>query len=311
MAVPQQNEISPPKFQLLDLPGELRNHIFKLALTNDDPLMCTATTENGKFKPLIYTQEQYETIHASITHEKSAGILNLQHMTFNQLKFVNRQLYNETNGLELQINTIRFSGLKDDGLHAADDLFLFRAAMAPNRVSWLKRVTVKANCKFFHGDGTCDVGELMPLLTFCNDNPYVEFRYAVRCCLHTERCDDNLTDFFTFGALLWIGLRDDTNIEGELIPAPSSLEDDEVALARTWRTYPGMEQLLQSVRNFAAVPNCARVNEKSFHSCYYGLDPRKKVRSYPQKQQAAWLKFAKLWYEEGIRPGLYGNLHSC
>ncbi|KAF2122014.1 hypothetical protein BDV96DRAFT_593954 [Lophiotrema nucula] len=120
--------------RLLKIPSELRNRIFKFALTYDDPLVCRIDgTEVQCSKLCRNLAKAIEPSIKSMTPEEAAKVLPIRmKLTYNasccpklypsdndedeanQLKYVCRQLYQETRGLELELNTIVFVSPKDD-----------------------------------------------------------------------------------------------------------------------------------------------------------------------------------------------------
>jgi hypothetical protein len=79
----------------LDLPAEIRNHIYALALTAADDLYMRSALgmSRAKQKPRV------------INH-------GIEGRDFNQIKFVSRQIFAETAGLEVQFNRIIFYSAK-------------------------------------------------------------------------------------------------------------------------------------------------------------------------------------------------------
>jgi hypothetical protein len=65
----------------------------------------------------------------------------------NQLKFICKQLYAETAGLEVKFNSIVFAEADRAG-KSAEELFLeFIQAMTPGKISWLSTVIIESDAR--------------------------------------------------------------------------------------------------------------------------------------------------------------------
>jgi hypothetical protein len=103
----------------LNLPGELRNAIYELVLHEPDGLQYVDCASN---KPILKTRDRPAT-------------------SSNQLKFVNRQLYQETPGLELLHNVVAL--VPDSASSTAGEQFLsFTSTLSVRKSIWLTRVTL-------------------------------------------------------------------------------------------------------------------------------------------------------------------------
>ncbi|KAI4953036.1 hypothetical protein J4E86_006575 [Alternaria arbusti] len=81
---------------LLKLPGELRNKIYELALSSPSPLY-------------LHSPEAPRQV---VRHSENLGALGTpspvkRYVEFNMLKYVNRQLYSETAGLDFKYNSFK------------------------------------------------------------------------------------------------------------------------------------------------------------------------------------------------------------
>ncbi|KAI4607599.1 hypothetical protein J4E83_009496 [Alternaria metachromatica] len=81
---------------LLKLPGELRNKIYELVLTSPSPLY-------------LHSPEAPRQV---VRHSENLGALGTpspvkRYVEFNMLKYVNRQLYSETAGLDFKYNSFK------------------------------------------------------------------------------------------------------------------------------------------------------------------------------------------------------------
>jgi hypothetical protein len=110
-------EVSSP---LLRLPGEIRNSILAFALHEKDGLHYSKISED---KSVLTSR---------------ADALD----SSNQLKFVSRQLYEETAGLELRYNKVNF--LSDSERGTAGEQFLrFTRMLGASKISWLSSLSLR------------------------------------------------------------------------------------------------------------------------------------------------------------------------
>lgn len=159
---------------LLNLPPELRNIIIEHALTSSTRAL--QFNASSKQKPIFEDAP---------THE------------FNQLKYVCKQLYTETAGLEIKYNALRFELPEDDAYALAriqnyidsgfdKDLFAhirttsfppFLYTCAPSRLPWLREViiTIRKPARYSLSQPTVD--RLLSLTRFARDNPWVKITY--------------------------------------------------------------------------------------------------------------------------------------
>ncbi|KAF2445967.1 hypothetical protein P171DRAFT_277164 [Karstenula rhodostoma CBS 690.94] len=99
------NDITSP---LLQLPGELRNHIYEFAPTTSRPLVTYISTGN-RTRPVLYLppdEKHPEIADHSITPPTTERSCDHDHQrhSYNQLKLANKQIFHETKGLELKFN---------------------------------------------------------------------------------------------------------------------------------------------------------------------------------------------------------------
>jgi hypothetical protein len=134
----------------------------------------------------------------------------------NQIKFVCRQLYVETAGLELKYNCIRFGG--PDGTYSdrnPSELFVdFLQQCNPRKSRWIERVIIRRG----YGRGSIlDLTErfrtLLLLVDFCQSHPQAVVHYVARAFTYRENlqasCDKNTCAllFLFHGASLSLALR--------------------------------------------------------------------------------------------------------
>lgn len=140
----QTTEISSP---FLRLPSEIRNRIYELALTAPRSLVADMATSN-RTRPVLYlppNEDHPEIADHAVSPGTTERACDDQSHSFNQLKLVNKQLYYETKGLELQYNDIRIIDPTSDS-SSMDDLFrdfrFFVAHMSPSRRAWLSSSSI-------------------------------------------------------------------------------------------------------------------------------------------------------------------------
>lgn len=91
---------------LLRIPGEIRNRIYEFALASPDGLYYNRTIEFESWKPVLYTLKNEEKpVLYTLQNEDWSDPETSKHRIdnvweYNQLKYVNRQLYTETAGIE-------------------------------------------------------------------------------------------------------------------------------------------------------------------------------------------------------------------
>ncbi|KAF1944321.1 hypothetical protein EJ02DRAFT_98722 [Clathrospora elynae] len=144
-------------FPFLRLPGELRNRICEYSLTTTEVLQFTE--HRGKARLLDPANKVKD---------------------FNKLKYVCRQLYKETAGLEVKFNTvvIRFDFSSSPKREPARIFGTFLTTCAPSKVSWFADIILKSS---HSGHNLNDLLEpashIFPVATFCRMNPHVKIRY--------------------------------------------------------------------------------------------------------------------------------------
>ncbi|KAF1916022.1 hypothetical protein BDU57DRAFT_538363 [Ampelomyces quisqualis] len=113
-------------FNLLQLPPELRNTIYEMALTFDKSLHLLLDVISGsKWSRLL-------------THPHISS--RLGPTEFNQLKYVNKQLYSEVALLELKFSDL-VAIISDDN-HPAEVFMQWLSVLHPRKLAWIKTVTL-------------------------------------------------------------------------------------------------------------------------------------------------------------------------
>ncbi|KAJ4301689.1 hypothetical protein N0V90_003782 [Kalmusia sp. IMI 367209] len=161
----------------LALPGELRNRIIQYALTSPSQT--------------LYYNHHHD--HAHSNHKPLfTGPTGRE---FNQLKYVCRQLYAETAGLEIKYNTLRFELPEDDADTLAriqnstdngDDAlnacprtsfppFLYQCSRA--RLAWVRGIVITIRKPASYSLSQPAVDRLLSLARFTRDNPRIHIAY--------------------------------------------------------------------------------------------------------------------------------------
>lgn len=298
---------------LLQLPSEIRNMIYVYALTADGTLMCCVP-------PTAYPKKEPKFIRTgclTIERKKVAAC-----PSFNQLQFVNRQLRHETEGLELTFNTIflpaaMFRYKMRTGLFpVADLLTAFRKVCSPVRFSWLSKIRLQSDNS---DESAVPFGysekPFPAIADFCKANHHIEVQYVLQDFYITYVSMDR---FFIIGAALTLALRNDNSAQHESLP---HVAGDHQALSATWAdqfvnsflVQPGwhetspshvpLDHLFSGIDNLTIFPRMEVIDEATFATCHYGF-PSQAVSLFPKEQQENWLKWAKIWVKDGIKPCL-------
>lgn len=90
-------------FRLLDLPAELRNLVYKFALTSEHGLRATVARSISPGRVMTEDEEECRDVAKLKLHERLPR--EPDSPEFNQLKYVCRQLYQETAGIEQNSTT--------------------------------------------------------------------------------------------------------------------------------------------------------------------------------------------------------------
>ncbi|KAH6864921.1 hypothetical protein BKA58DRAFT_235273 [Alternaria rosae] len=133
--------------------------IYQLSLTHSKPLHCRML-KDGEDKPYLYHRE-------APYHQGDDEKL----VEYNQLKYVNKQLYAATAGLELKFNDVTFS--EGSGHESPSDILTaWVSSISIAKRSWIKTISIrcdkKDDQKCFDGESVESVARLTRL---CNDIP--------------------------------------------------------------------------------------------------------------------------------------------
>ncbi|KAH7081377.1 hypothetical protein BKA63DRAFT_487106 [Paraphoma chrysanthemicola] len=178
---PAMSELPHPAF-LLSLPGELRNRIWEYALTSSVSIHHARTsriTADGQSR-ISYVLSACSTIATSDppTQEGPAGST----LEYNNIKYVNRQLYDETANLEMKYNKIQFSQLNAGEASALDQVVGYTARLPRKHVKWLANVILEPHAdadalRLWQKDNRKGHRELSILIKYCEQHPDVHITY--------------------------------------------------------------------------------------------------------------------------------------
>jgi hypothetical protein len=132
---------------VLDLPAETRNLVYRHVLSSPSPLEIVTTNNGG----LVLTTGDEED---SASHG------------FNRLKFVNEQLHSETTDLELQFNDIIVRRHNEDDESVASKFLRWVQMLPPYKQKWLNGATVVLSDDYKYGKALSNVTRIRldPLL---------------------------------------------------------------------------------------------------------------------------------------------------
>lgn len=146
--------MQPSYSRLLRLPGELRNRIYRYTLTSDRPLTFVESIRPEKDRLAFF-------IHGTFVE-------------FNQSKYVCRQLYTETAGLELKYSPITFFGNSQLTRLPARLFNNFLSTCATSKVSWLSDIILCAYGTKYNFESAQN---LLLVAEFCRLHPHVRVEY--------------------------------------------------------------------------------------------------------------------------------------
>jgi len=161
---------------LLALPGEIRNKIYQFVLTSPDALRYRESSKRIQ-KPIFYSLGSQRAEHGDENEQSE----------FNELKYVNKQLYNETAALELKYNVLRFNGHPSDKLPAIANLTNFLGSIATTRKAWLRTIMLDdcipppshGGTESFYSKPIASATAIASLSHACRQNPHIRVRYVL------------------------------------------------------------------------------------------------------------------------------------
>ncbi|KAF2877754.1 hypothetical protein BDV95DRAFT_588790 [Massariosphaeria phaeospora] len=275
---------------LLTLPGEIRNRIYEFALHNPEGLTHTTQIvkirepQSGKKKALIKPL-----FHAFI-HPLSPGADNRPAVEYNQLKYVCRQLYAETAGLELKLNAWVVPGKYDRRVSPEAMLVRFTRSCAPQRLTWLTNISLSPT--------VCDCGaarDLRLLDRISQANPRLtinlflsNFHFGRKAMYALRLMSQGLAI-----ALTLYGVNLGFLLEGTRWAA-NGLREDKVKAYRARHPFSSIE-----ARNLRVRPQEREMTDEFVESFVEMF-----AKGYlSKKAMVTWLSFAKHWINHGMSYG--------
>lgn len=162
------------------IPGEIRNSIYRYALTASAPLSVQMPPQDqarlslcrkGTYRLVSHTANgQWIEL-----QKQGTKVLNLE---FNQLKYTCRQAYIETASIEVQYNDLIFDDQSKGNDPASLQLVSFLNDIGPTRLPWLKGGTVILldRSTYFLSNTASMIAALASL---CRKLPSVTFKYVI------------------------------------------------------------------------------------------------------------------------------------
>ncbi|KAF2829481.1 hypothetical protein CC86DRAFT_454078 [Ophiobolus disseminans] len=148
----------PSSSRLLHLPGELRNRIYTYTLTSE--------------RLLVYVKPDGP-------KKGSLAVANTgTNIDFNQVKYVCRQLYYDTAGLELKYSSVAFNGTCFYGTDPARTFLNFLGACATSNVSWPTNIILSTRGML---SALEPAGNFLRIADFCRMNPCAKVDYIDGC----------------------------------------------------------------------------------------------------------------------------------
>jgi hypothetical protein len=138
---PSQVKSSQEKPTFLTLPPELRNDIYKLVFHAKNGLFHRKNFAKSPNKPFCFNRMKW------LSSDSIA-------VEINQLKYVCRQLYKETAGVEVKYNTLVFEHNHHGGPTAIDQFIQFTNTCSQVKSKWIRSVLLVtrkgASCDYWH-----------------------------------------------------------------------------------------------------------------------------------------------------------------
>jgi hypothetical protein len=153
---------------LLELPAELRNTICQFALTHSKSLHYY-NPENVGDRPYLYLRDI-----------PSQQVDDKKPVEYNQLKYVNKQLYAETAGLELKHNDITLSERSERFEHTSpcEVLSDWLSSISHTKRFWIKTIAIRCEWEFNRSKIVGESAETIARLTqLCNEIPSMRVKH--------------------------------------------------------------------------------------------------------------------------------------
>lgn len=294
---------------LLRLPGELRNKIFKIALTAASPL-CHRPPVTIYDPVSPSTSAHHRLVEERLINTQGSDAKCLR-PDFNSLKFVSKQLYMETAGLEVQTSAILFSSGRSSPYFAdpqlpakygkqrktAEQLFFeFSAPMTPRKLGWLASVIIASSvaCPSRRHVHAPPMPDLPALAMFCRHHPATQVRYEFTNFHFDVTEKSALKHFLATGVVLTTALQGN---EVGMTASPSwgaRLYEE----ARYWRDTWNIMHLFKDIENFTVWPN---TRTQSVNPVDLEIFMRNAgLLGLNDGEYGVWLFYIKMWLEHGI-----------
>ncbi|KAF1831075.1 hypothetical protein BDW02DRAFT_70361 [Decorospora gaudefroyi] len=244
----------------LRLPAELRNRIYELVLTSTEKRLRFA--DDGPCgKPRIY--EPFP---------------RFSKRDFNQLKYVCRELYQETAGLEAKFNILEITGGQWPKPGPARIFNKFLRGCAPAKRRWFVKVILRQR---HSGHSFMEIiepaSDVLPIADFCRQYPHVKVAYLVE---GFEYKLYSVRRFIKAGYFITMAVRGRNLFneqQSQLLP--------QVTLARRWTNEQGIARM--------KVPNLRIWPAVEDDVCFAALLPQGSVLS-------RWVGLMQKWAKVGI-----------
>jgi hypothetical protein len=294
------------------LPAEIRNTIYELALTAPEPLRCFDPVLWDEYNPT--NKRHYLYLRATPTDALDELAFEFDTVEYNQLKYVSKEVYAETVGLELKYNeiTLRVSRKSE---YATSFLLLNRwlSSIPVTKRSWIKTINITIETKGHRvGTGLEEDADIIACLTgLCNDNPSMRVKYYLpmwRIKVPTFHNSDlpeghptltapTVSDFISYAVDIYLCIRG----EGfEKLYPHVSTNPPPIQYAQHWRrrrlTIVDLADL--QAKNLTYFPNVPKGTELPIIKKDITWAAHGEV--VPEAEQWIGYKYAKNWVENGI-----------
>jgi hypothetical protein len=212
----KKNPTMPTTIGFSSLSGEVRNQIYEYVLTSSSRIRYLDNTGTSRPKPIFYEgkgcfDSGREFDESATQHNRT---LHISPPEFNQLKYVNRQLHEETAGLELKYNELDFVAPVGSMEPCGRQLINYMTCLKPSMHAWLTTVTVGQPV-----DNTADSSSFMSdsyetvnlLDQICHKHSHIKVRVILpgwRLC--PDQDENPLDNFIGRGLLFAWSLRGDS-----------------------------------------------------------------------------------------------------
>jgi len=239
------------------------------------------------------------------------------HPTYNKVKFVNKQLYAETAGLEIRFNALLFSAQlvapfrPDPHLPAGRNtyrnsaeqwFFTFIAPMTPRKLEWLSTVIIATEVKSLSlmNPEAPAMLDLPALAMFCKQHPKIDLRYQFQDFnIGFSNLDRALT-FLTAGMALTTarhGNEAGLKVKQALLDL-SIVIDLAYIEAQRWREVWNIKRLLEGVENFIFWPTTPSTEGEL--SASQRFKHQAESHGLSDTDLNDWLRYGKMWTRNGI-----------